>query len=101
MVINSLINLSYVISFTGIFMLETYMVLQYDYRFTGLIYFLLTVLLVTIGVNVLELFIRGCHNKNIENRKLQKIVKYGFMSIIQLCFVVMLYYFNMIGYHVF
>lgn len=99
--VNGLINLSYVISFTGIFMLETYMILQYDYRFTGMIYFFLTVLLITIGMNVTELFILGYHNKNRKAIKLQKIVKYGLVPVIQLCFVVMLYYFNMIGYHVF
>ena len=82
-------------------MLETYMIMQYDYRFTGMIYFFLTVLLITIGMNVTELFIMGYHNRNTKAIKLQKIIKYGLVPAIQLCFVVMLYYFNMIGYHVF
>ena len=96
---SSLISLAYVISFAGIFVLECYMIMNYDYRFMSLLYVLLTVLLFAILCNAVEI-IMLCYDIMRKNLDVRTILKFIVVQTLQILFVIMLFYFNMIGYHV-
>ncbi|RDU25202.1 serine hydrolase domain-containing protein [Anaerosacchariphilus polymeriproducens] len=97
---NGFINMLYVVDFVGIFVLEAYMILHYDYRLVWTIYILLTVIFLTILLNIYSLFIFGY---GIIKKKFDKrtILKFTMIQMVQLLFIINLAYFNMIGYHVF
>lgn len=98
--INGLINLVYPLGFIGVLILEVYMILNYDYRFIWMIYILLSALLLAMLLNIYGLFMFGY---GMIKRKLDKgtTLKLAILQIIQILFVMTMWYLNMIGYHVF
>lgn len=95
-----IVNIIYVIGFLGIFILESYMILNYDYRFIHAIFALLTLLLVAIALNISEMIGIGY---GIIKKKFNRLTMVKLLVVLttQIYFVILLAYFNMIGYHVY
>lgn len=95
----SVIGLIYVISFIVIFLLSAYMILNYDYTFIFIIYFILSLLLITIIVNIIWV-VAFCYQLAKKRFGILATLKYSVISVVQILFILMLYSFNMIGFHV-
>lgn len=98
--LNCIVNIIYVFGFFGVVGLESYMILNCDHRFIYIIYILLTFLLAAIVLNVCGIIDTGyC----IMKKKFDRIttIKLVTAQMAQIFFVIVLGYFNMIGYHVF
>ncbi len=98
--LNCFVNSIYVFGFLGVVGLESYMILNYDNRFLHIIYILLTFLLSAIALNVCGIIVtvHGIMKKKFDRTTTTKLV---IVQMAQILFVIVLSYFNMIGYHVF
>lgn len=98
--INCFISMLYFLGFVGVFLLECYMILNYDYRFVSILYILMTALLAAFILNVFGLFV-FCYGIIKKKFDRQTIFELTMIQIAQFLFVIILGYCNMIGYHIF
>lgn len=98
--LNCFVNFIYILGFLGVLGLEIYMILNYDYRFINALFILLTLLMVAITLNVYGII---CMIYGIIKKKFNRptTIKLIIVQTVQILFVIVLGYFNLIGYHIF
>ncbi len=96
----SIVNIMYIFGFLGVVGLEGYMIINYEYRLMSIIYLLLTFLMIAVALNICEIirFVYGIWKKIFNTRTAIKVTA---ALTLQILFMVLMVYFNMVGYHVY